>query len=277
MPKRLSIRPFSREAIRSSPATARCAPPAWRSPRRFRPRTSSPSRCRTPARPSGTWRTPPGSSRPSLAESAPRAMSRSIRRSAICSTPITKRSGRGIRGPRAACSPGRRLASVLAYRAHVDAAMERLHRPQGTPQAACDLIVLGLAHEEQHQELILMDILSLFAASPLDPVYSAEAPLPAPARAPSADDPVRRRCGDDRAGQGGFAFDNEATPARVAAAPLRLGQPAGHQRRVAGVHGRRRLPPAGVLATPTAGRAVQAEGWERAALLARARRTAGAP
>ena len=66
---------------------------------------------------------------------------------------------------------------VTAYRDHVDREMRRLIA-RGVSSETRELIVLGLAHEEQHQELILMDILNLFAASPIDPVYSAAAPAP---------------------------------------------------------------------------------------------------
>src|SRR5437868_11790685 len=45
------------------------------------------------------------------------------------------------------------LDEVIAYRAHVDAAMGRLL--DGPTDALADLIDLGVAHEEQHQELIL--------------------------------------------------------------------------------------------------------------------------
>src|ERR1700756_1699613 len=61
------------------------------------------------------------------------------------------------------------LADVRADRAHVDAGMARLL--QGGAAEAEPLVALGLAHEEQHQELILMDILHLFAQSPLKPAY----------------------------------------------------------------------------------------------------------
>jgi ergothioneine biosynthesis protein EgtB len=66
------------------------------------------------------------------------------------------------------------LAEVLAYREHVDQAMERLlgREIEGKlePEAA-RRIVLGVNHEEQHQELLLTDILNAFFADPLRPAY----------------------------------------------------------------------------------------------------------
>jgi ergothioneine biosynthesis protein EgtB len=59
------------------------------------------------------------------------------------------------------------LDDVLAYRAHVDAALER-HWGALTPEALA-LVELGVNHEQQHQELLLTDILDLFAANPIEP------------------------------------------------------------------------------------------------------------
>ena len=57
------------------------------------------------------------------------------------------------------------LDDVIAYRAHVDVAM--LAALPSLPASARDLVTLGLHHEEQHQELLLTDILHLFAQNPL--------------------------------------------------------------------------------------------------------------
>ena len=59
------------------------------------------------------------------------------------------------------------LDDVLAYRGHVDAALVR-HWASLTP-AALALVELGVNHEQQHQELLLTDILDLFAVNPIEP------------------------------------------------------------------------------------------------------------
>jgi ergothioneine biosynthesis protein EgtB len=69
------------------------------------------------------------------------------------------------------------LQSVYAYRASVDAAIER-YLATSPPEDIAALIELGCHHEQQHQELLLTDILHLFAQNPLSPAYKAPAPLP---------------------------------------------------------------------------------------------------
>ena len=59
------------------------------------------------------------------------------------------------------------LDEVLAYRAHVDAAL--LAALPALPDAARDLVALGCHHEEQHQELLLTDIVHLMAQNPVEP------------------------------------------------------------------------------------------------------------
>ncbi len=62
------------------------------------------------------------------------------------------------------------LEEILRYREHVDAAMERLFERE--PEAeALRRIELGANHEEQHQELLLTDILNAFFTNPLRPKY----------------------------------------------------------------------------------------------------------
>ncbi len=70
------------------------------------------------------------------------------------------------------------IEEVLEYRGHVDAAMERLIPRITAPeraetlQRALSLLETGLNHEEQHQELLLMDIKHNGWASPLRSYYT---------------------------------------------------------------------------------------------------------
>ncbi len=112
-------------------------------------------------------------------------------------------------------------AEVGDYRAHVDAAMARL-LAGATSAELSERLELGLAHEEQHQELILMDILHLFAQSPLNPAYLPTAPKgyvdPGPQR-------FHRFAGglvEIGARDTGFAFDNERPRHKSYVAPFRL-------------------------------------------------------
>ena len=68
------------------------------------------------------------------------------------------------------------LQEVLAYRAHVDAAMGRV-LSAAVPQDVAALVELGCHHEQQHQELILTDVKHLLSLNPLKPAYQRHWPL----------------------------------------------------------------------------------------------------
>ena len=75
---------------------------------------------------------------------------------------------------------------VAAYRAHVDAAVERLidQVPATDAERVFAIVEIGLHHEQQHQELLITDILHAFAQNPTDPVYDPDWQLPAHAQGP---------------------------------------------------------------------------------------------
>ncbi len=108
------------------------------------------------------------------------------------------------------------LGEVLAYRAHVDAAMAPLFdRPE-----LADLIELGLAHEQQHQELLLTDLKHALWSNPLGPAYASAAGIP---RTVQSDAWLEYAGGVAPIGHsGGFAFDNEGPRHRVLVEPFAL-------------------------------------------------------
>ena len=68
------------------------------------------------------------------------------------------------------------LASILEYRRHVEAAIDQAWN--NLPPTALALIELGINHEQQHQELLLTDILHLFSLHPGLPAYWPEPAMP---------------------------------------------------------------------------------------------------
>jgi ergothioneine biosynthesis protein EgtB len=114
------------------------------------------------------------------------------------------------------------LAEVLAYREHVDAAMAAWL--PGADAARRDLVELGLHHEQQHQELLLTDILHLFAQNPLRPAFRAPGPLPVAAADPTGEPWVAFEGGLVAVGHDGdgFAFDCEGPRHQVFLRPYRL-------------------------------------------------------
>jgi len=115
-------------------------------------------------------------------------------------------------------------AEVGAYRAHVDAAVERLIENVPAAEAARVFAVLeiGLHHEQQHQELILTDILHAFAQNPVEPVYDAAWRAPPPAA--GAQGYVAIPAGVHAIGHDGrgYCFDNETPRHDELIAPVRI-------------------------------------------------------
>lgn len=120
------------------------------------------------------------------------------------------------------------LDLILAYRAHVDAAIERLLQHPVEDEAA-RRIVLGIEHEQQHQELIATDIKHALFTNPLHPAYieRTEA-LATTAIAPPLEwvdfSPGLTDIGltPDPSSVEAFAFDNETPRHPVYIAPFRL-------------------------------------------------------
>jgi len=100
---------------------------------------------------------------------------------------------------------------VSAYRAHVDAAVERLiaQIPAVEAERVLAIVEIGLHHEQQHQELLVTDILHAFAQNPTDPVYDANWQPPRATQGPRGY--VEVPAGIHAIGHegDGFCFDNE--------------------------------------------------------------------
>ena len=109
---------------------------------------------------------------------------------------------------------------VAAYRAHVDAAVERLIAQVQAADAerVFAIIEIGLHHEQQHQELLITDILHAFAQNPTDPIYDPDWRGPRATQGPRGYvevPPGVHAIGHD---SDEFCFDNE-TPSHDALIP----------------------------------------------------------
>jgi ergothioneine biosynthesis protein EgtB len=100
---------------------------------------------------------------------------------------------------------------VAAYRAHVDAAVARLIEqvPANEAERIFAIVEIGLHHEQQHQELLLTDILHAFAQNPTDPAYDPKWQPPRATQGPRGFVEVPH--GIHPVGHDGksFCFDNE--------------------------------------------------------------------
>jgi ergothioneine biosynthesis protein EgtB len=114
-------------------------------------------------------------------------------------------------------------ADVAAYRAHVDAAVEKLLDTAASAALPEILRVLeiGLHHEEQHQELLLTDILHAFSLNPVLPAYDQTWQPPKSAGTAGY---VSLNAGIYKVGHegAGYCFDNETPAHQALIQPVRL-------------------------------------------------------
>lgn len=120
---------------------------------------------------------------------------------------------------------------IMAYRAHVDAAVANLiETASGNVwKEICGLIELGLNHEQQHQELLLMDIKHVLSCNPMHPAYDDT--LPDGAKQNGKGETMPLGWHDYEGGlveighdveAGVFAYDNEGPRHKAYLAPYRL-------------------------------------------------------
>jgi ergothioneine biosynthesis protein EgtB len=114
------------------------------------------------------------------------------------------------------------VAETTAYRAHVDAAVIRLIETTQEPERVFPIVEIGLHHEQQHQELMLTDLLHAFAQNPTHPVYDRHWQWPHGKRANSPADGLV--AGIHTIGHSGasFSFDNERPAHQGLLQPVRV-------------------------------------------------------
>jgi ergothioneine biosynthesis protein EgtB len=122
------------------------------------------------------------------------------------------------------------IEEVAEYRRHVDRAMDALVGAD-PGREVLDLVELGIHHEQQHQELLLMDVKHVLSCNPLHPAYVAT-PVDA-GREPTKSGWIEHQGGPTAAGHDGrgFAFDNESprhlsylVPFALAERPVNCGE-----------------------------------------------------
>jgi ergothioneine biosynthesis protein EgtB len=112
---------------------------------------------------------------------------------------------------------------ILRYRAHIDESMERLLSRRDDADIY-QRTVLGINHEQQHQELLLTDIKHVFAQNPMQPAVNPQLPRPPTTDAlPLEFLPGPAGIGEIGSTKEDFAFDNELPRHRVLIRQYRIG------------------------------------------------------
>lgn len=114
------------------------------------------------------------------------------------------------------------VKEVLRYREHVDEHMQALLDAAPDDERIALLAVLGLNHEQQHQELLLTDIKHLFWCNPLLPVYRPRMSMPAGYPMPMRFQAFEGGLREIGASGKHFCFDNETPRHRTLVEPYAL-------------------------------------------------------
>jgi len=115
------------------------------------------------------------------------------------------------------------LDEILSYRAYVDRGIEDLLDRNSAP-GVLKRIELGVNHEEQHQELLVTDVLNAFFTNPLRPAYQSEVPKSTGSSGPAPAMFVSFQGGlvDVGSTGEGFCYDNELPRHKVWLEPYSL-------------------------------------------------------
>jgi ergothioneine biosynthesis protein EgtB len=113
---------------------------------------------------------------------------------------------------------------VTAYRRHVDAAVIRFFNETDDDKlnSLVPLLEVGFNHEQQHQELMLTDILHAFAQNPIPPAYDPEWRFPAATRTGDEWLPLNEGIHSIGHQSDSFHFDNEKPAHRALVGPVSL-------------------------------------------------------
>jgi ergothioneine biosynthesis protein EgtB len=115
------------------------------------------------------------------------------------------------------------LQTVFDYRDHVDAAIGQLFE-MDPPALVSELIELGCHHEQQHQELLLTDLLHLFSQNPLKPAYKDPAAIAVDSTVAIPIHYSEFKGGIAKIGHDGegFAFDSEGPRHQIVVEPFKI-------------------------------------------------------
>jgi ergothioneine biosynthesis protein EgtB len=116
-------------------------------------------------------------------------------------------------------------AEVAGYRAHVDAAVCKLIETTNDVDTLVPIIEIGLHHEQQHQELLLTDILHAFSFNATHPAYDPDWQWPQSENTKTEGACIAgiHRIGHDGSvGGSSFCFDNEQPAHQILLQPVRL-------------------------------------------------------